>query len=94
MVDEFDFEFAPGRGNVYIPPELLEKDEMYENPQATLSAERDEPTWRPFQEGGYLDVDVEELMGFNEEGDWDLLDDEDSDEDGEFSFSEDEVWIS
>jgi hypothetical protein len=55
--------------------------------------EDEELAWRPFPEGGYMDVDVEELMGFNEAGGWDML--EDCVDDGEeFSFSEDEVWTS
>lgn len=92
MIDKFDFDFAPGRTNVYIPPELLEKDEMYGDDK--FEEEDDEAlAWRPFPEGGYLDVDVEELLGFNEEGDWELLDD-DGFEAEEFSFSEDEVWTS
>jgi GTP-binding protein len=93
MVDKFDFEFSPGRTSVYIPPELLEKESMRENPPSML-AEEEELAWRPFPEGGYLDVDVKELMGFNEYGDWDLLDDDEFDADSEFAFSEDEVWTS
>lgn len=91
MIDKFDFDFAPGRTNMYIPQDLLEKDAMYGD--EPVSEEEEELAWRPFPEGGYLDVDVEELMGFNEEGDWDLLDD-DSFDDEELSFSEDEVWTS
>lgn len=93
MIDKFDFDFSPGRTNIYLPPDLLEKDEMYGDDDGAMSEEEEELAWRPFPEGGYLDVDVEELMGFNEEGDWDLLDEEGFDEE-EFSFSEDEVWTS
>jgi hypothetical protein len=93
MIDKFDFDFSPGRTNIYLPPDLLEKDEMYGDDDDAISEEEEELAWRPFPEGGYLDVDVEELMGFNEEGDWDLLDEEGFDEE-EFSFSEDEVWTS
>ena len=51
--------------------------------------------WRPFDRGGFLDVDSEELVGFNDSGDWDLLDEGDYDDDGEYvSYEEDEVWIS
>jgi hypothetical protein len=55
--------------------------------------EDEELAWRPFPEGGYMDVDVEELMGFNEAGGWDMLEDG-VDDSEEFSFSEDEVWTS
>ena len=88
MIDEFDFEFSPGMTNVYIPPDLLEQ----EAPQTDVDEE--EIPWRPFQEGGFLDVDVEELVGFGEMDDWNLLED---DFDGENEFvlaDEDEVWTS
>jgi GTP-binding protein len=93
MVDKFDFEFSPGRTSVYIPPELLEKEATHENPPS-MSANGEELAWRPFPEGGYLDVDVEELIGFNEHDDWDLLDDDEFEDDSKFAFSEDEVWTS
>lgn len=93
MVDTFDFEFSPGRTSVYIPPEILEKEAIRENALA-ISAKEEELLWRPFPEGGYLDVDVEELMGFNEAGDWDLLDDDEFENENEFAFSEDEIWTS
>lgn len=92
MIDKFDFEFAPGRTNIYIPPDLLEKEAMFDDESET--EEEEELAWRPFPEGGYLDVDVEELMGFNESGDWGLLDDEGFDKEEDFAFSEDEVWTS
>jgi GTP-binding protein len=91
MVGEYDFEFSPGMTNFYIPPELLAKEEMYDHPKEEESEE--EAPWRPFREGGYLDVDPEELLGFNEAGDWDLLDEDEFDED-EFEVSEDDVWMS
>ena len=51
--------------------------------------------WRPFTQGGFLDIDTDELVGFGEEDDWDLLEhDDDFDEDGNFVFSDDEVWVS
>lgn len=93
MIDKFDFDFAPGRTNLYIPPDLWEKEFKYDDDKPETE-EEEELAWRPFPEGGYLDVDTEELIGFNEAGDWDLLDDEDFDNDEEFSFSEDEVWTS
>lgn len=93
MVDKFDFEFSPGRTSFYIPPELLEK-EAAANKPPSMSANEEELAWRPFPEGGYLDVDVEELMGFNEHGDWDLLDGDEFEDDSKFAFSADEVWTS
>lgn len=107
MVDEYDFDFAPGMTNPYIPPALLEEDAMYaeegeggpdarrgmllERPEAV---EEEEPKWRPFAEGGYLDVDEEELVGFNEDEGWDLLDDEDFDDDEMVVGEDDEIWTS
>lgn len=87
MIDAFDFEFSPGMTNPYIPPELLE-----EEMPARKEPEKEEPTWRPFPQGGFLDVDRDEFVGFNEDGDWDLL--EEFDEDGEFIFDDDEVWTT
>ena len=95
MIDEYDFEFSPGMKNPYIPPELLERDELFLNgPKKKEDEEKDaEPAWRPFAQGGFLDVDTEELVGFGEEEGWDLLEDDFFDEDGEFLYEDDdEVW--
>lgn len=86
MIDKFDFDFSPGMTNIYIPPELLESD--IENEEVI----DDDLQWRPFQQGGFLDVDTEEFVGFGEADDWDLLNDE-SFEDGA-EFADDEVWTS
>ena len=100
MVDRYDFDFSPGMTNPYIPTELLEKEAMFDMmPDGKIAGkdrdeeeEQEEPAWRPFQQGGFLDVDTEELVGFNEMGDWDLLDEdfsgegEGSDFDGEATF--------
>jgi GTPase len=95
MVDEFDFEFSPGLSNFYIPPELLQADLEHAAGGAKTVVKSEDRAWRPYDKGGYLDVDSEELVGFSDSGDWDLLDDEDYDEDGEFiSFEGDEEWIS
>jgi len=114
MIDKFDFEFSPGMKNPYIPPELLEADERRAAKAAAKSAggggaggkmveDDDALTWRPFTEGGFLDMDTDELVGFGEDEDWDLLEENDDeggafvfseDEGGEFVFSEDEVWVS
>lgn len=90
MVDKYDFEFAPGMTNPYLPVELLEKDSAYESSSEEVTEE--ETPWRPFPQGGFLDVDVEELVGFNDSGDWDLLDEEELDD--EKTFEDDEVWTS
>ena len=96
MVDKYDFEFNSYYNNQYIPQELLEKDLMYDDNGNYIppSEEEDEiPAWRPFNEGGFLDVDSDELEGFMDE-EWDFMDEDDFDEDGEFIFSDDEVWTS
>jgi GTP-binding protein len=98
MVDQYDFEFNSYYNNQYIPQELLEKDMMYDDDGNYIKPGKGDdddemPTWRPFNEGGFLDVDTDELEGFMSE-DWDFMDDEDFDDDGEFIFSEDEVWTS
>jgi GTPase len=107
MIDEFDFDFSPGKTNSYVPTDLLDKDDFF-NRKRSMDAEGDgrraghdrdrkpEAPWRPFQEGGFLDVDSDELVGFGEVDDWDLLEDDndDFDERGEFEFDDDEVWTA
>ena len=101
MVGEYDFDFAPGLTNPYIPPELLEQDAMYEEDESgerrailvdEPDSEADRP-WRPFSKGGYMDVDTDELIGFDEDGEWDLLDDDAFDGEN-FEYDDDEVWMS
>ena len=101
MVGEYDFDFAPGLTNPYIPPELLEQDAMYEEDESgerrailvdEPDSEADRP-WRPFSKGGYMDVDTDELIGFDEDGEWDLLDDDTFDGEN-FEYDDDEVWMS
>lgn len=97
MIGEYDFEFNAHYSNAYIPQELMEKDLMYDNDGKYIGEPKEEeeelPEWRPFQQGGFLDIDTDELEGFMED-DWDLMDEDDFDEDGEFIFSDDEVWTS
>lgn len=87
MIDQYDFDFSPGMTNPYIPAELLEQDTPKLN-----NEDEDEFEWRPFSEGGYLDVDSEEFAGFEDE-DWGLLEDEDVDEEN-FEYSDEEIWTS
>ena len=91
MIDKFDFDFAPGMTNIYIPPELLE-DEFDADDDDDDDEEAERP-WRPYAKGGFLDEDMGELIGFGESEDWDQLED-DFDEDQEFVFSDDEIWSS
>ena len=96
MVGVYDFEFNSHYNNQYIPQELLDKDMMYDeygNNKPKVDEEEEESTWRPFSQGGFLDVDTDELVGFMDD-EWDFMDDDDFDEDGEFIFSDDEVWTS
>ena len=90
MIDEYDFDFAPGMTNPYIPQELLERDALYEEkekakqPQTTRAmlldnndnGEDDDDVWRPFNKGGYMDIDKDEIVEFNDDGGWDLLEDD------------------
>mmetsp|Transcript_17677 Transcript_17677/g.35384 ORF Transcript_17677/g.35384 Transcript_17677/m.35384 type:complete len:652 (-) Transcript_17677:39-1994(-) len=86
MIDEYDFDFNPGLTNPYIPQELLEKDAAYEEKEnkehmrAMLLSndddEGEEEEWRPFSKGGYMDMDKDEIVEFNDDGDWDLLEDD------------------
>jgi len=105
MIDEYDFDFAPGMTNPYIPQELLEKDALYEEkeqqqlqaPRAMLmntnnDGEEEEEVWRPFNQGGYMDMDKDEIVEFNDDGGWDLLED-DFDLSPEF-MDGDELWTS
>lgn len=91
MIDQFDFDFSPSRTNIYIPPELLE-DEMDRAAVDDDTDDSDRP-WRPFSQGGYLDLDVDEFEGFGDSSDWELLED-DFDEEDEFSFADDEIWTA
>ena len=91
MVDIYDFEFAPGLTNMYIPEDLLERDYLYENPPEE-EVEQEEGQWRSFTDGGYMDVDTDELVGFDEDGDWNLL--EDDFDESNFVLDDDEVWMS
>lgn len=91
MVDKYDFDFSPGLTNPYIPVELIERDAMYEEKSQGAMLVEQPMEWRPFRSGGYLDDDIEELLSFNEDGDWDILDDAESME--EFSYEEDDdIW--
>lgn len=106
MIDEYDFDFAPGMTNPYIPQELLERDALYEeresarleqqSPRGMLLSndddDDDEEEWRPFNKGGYMDMDKDEIVEFNDDGGWDLLED-DFDLSPEF-LDGDEVWTS
>lgn len=95
MVDEYDFEFNPGMTNPYIPQDLLERDAKYFDSKLSTDEEGEELAWRPFQEGGFLDVDTDELVGFTETEGWDLLDAEFNDDEPDFELDEDdEVWMS
>jgi GTP-binding protein len=94
MVDQYDFDFSPRQTSPYIPEELMEKDADYLAKKAAKE-EEELPAWRPFAEGGFLDVDTDELVGFGEVDDWDLLEDDFVEDDGEtFVFSDDEVWTA
>ncbi|KAL7509080.1 hypothetical protein ACHAXN_006223 [Cyclotella atomus] len=103
MIDEYDFDFSPGKTNPYIPQELLDKDAMFEeqrapngqSPRGVLLDSKDEDEeipWTPFKKGGYMLMDKDEIVEFNEDGEWDLLDD-DFDLSGEF-MDGDDVWTS
>jgi GTP-binding protein len=87
MVDEYDFDFSPRMTNPYVPQHLLDEDAAR---YGSSVAEEEELQWRPFAQGGYLDVDTEEFVGFNDDGEWDLLDD---DEDN-LIYDDDEIWSS
>jgi hypothetical protein len=106
MIDEYDFDFSPGMTNPYIPKELLDKDEFYEKqrmgehgPRGMLldskdddDHEDDEDVWKPFNKGGYMLMDKDEIVEFNDDGEWDLLDD-DFDLNPDFQEG-DEFWTS
>jgi len=105
MIDKYDFDFSPGMTNPYIPAELLEKDAMYGDMRKLKTGksggngrlvedreEDEEPAWRPFSKGGYLDMDRDEIVEFNDDGEWDLLED-DFDLSPEF-LDGDEIWTS
>ena len=77
MVGDYDFDFSPGFTNPYIPEDLLEQDALWEQKQRNVGTIVDdsEQEWRPFRDGGYLDEDSEELVGFDDDDEWSLLED-------------------
>ncbi|KAG7368146.1 GTP1/OBG-domain containing protein [Nitzschia inconspicua] len=95
MVNEYDFEFNSRMTNLYIPQELLEKEKRMEAKANGKSDEDDdEIAWRPFSQGGFLDVDSDELVGFMDSDEWELLDDDFEDGDDFVFEDDDEVWTS
>jgi GTP-binding protein len=96
MVDEYDFEFNSCFTNQYIPKDQLDREYTFDEDGKRIveEEEEDEATpWRPYSEGGFLAEDSDELVGFQSD-DWEFLDEDGDLEDGEFDFSEDEVWTS
>jgi GTPase len=91
MVDVYDFEFAPGLTNMYIPEDLLDRDYLYESPQYE-SNEKETTKWRPFKDGGFMDVDSDELVGFHDQEDWELLEEEL--DDSMYALEDEEIWHS
>ena len=82
MVGDYDFDFSPGLTNPYIPAELLEQDALWEQKKNDIETiiEGGSQQWRPFHDGGYLDEDSEELVGFNDDNEWSLLEEEEEEE--------------
>ena len=80
MIDEYDFDFSPGKTNPYIPDELLEMDAFYGEQRGDDGAKKEEKEetdeWRPFNKGGFMDIDKDEILEFNDDGGWDLLEDD------------------
>ncbi|KAL3928834.1 MAG: hypothetical protein SGBAC_012474, partial [Bacillariaceae sp.] len=97
MVDDYDFEFNPGLTNPYIPQELLERDALFDGTKKSYDDDDDDAmAWRPYQQGGFLDEDRDELVGFTEDEEWDLLDEDFEFNEADFDFDgeDDEVWMS
>mmetsp|Transcript_22574 Transcript_22574/g.26167 ORF Transcript_22574/g.26167 Transcript_22574/m.26167 type:complete len:607 (+) Transcript_22574:293-2113(+) len=97
MVDQYDFDFAPGMTNPYIPADLLEREQLFEKMDNEGGMLIEEPQqgnkeWTPFRSGGYLEDDAEEVMGFNKDDGWDLLDFTEEIDLEEFILEGDDVW--
>lgn len=96
MIDDYDFEFTPGFTNPYIPAELLEKDALEEEQRAMLlsnDVDDDAAVDDDKEADDYWDyLDEDELVGFNDSGDWDALDADDADFDNFELREDDEVW--
>uniref|UniRef100_A0A7S1FY25 OBG-type G domain-containing protein n=1 Tax=Corethron hystrix TaxID=216773 RepID=A0A7S1FY25_9STRA len=100
MIDKYDFDFSPGRTNVYIPKELLDRDAehlLYATPEQEEELEKLQKERAimydlsdNYNADEYFDGDEEEMMSFNEDGDWDLLMAEDEGED----YAEEIAWTS
>jgi hypothetical protein len=94
MVNEYDFEFDPTKTNPYIPQDLLDQEARFAGEGMNEGDGEAERPWRPYNQGGFLDVDAGELVGFAESDDWDLLDDDDFTDGDAFEYADDEVWQS
>merc|ERR1719203_407682 len=83
MIDEYDFDFAPGMTNPYIPEELLEMDAFHEGQREEGrrlengdDGGEEVGFWKPFNKGGFMDMDKDEIEEFNDDEEWDLLEDD------------------
>lgn len=100
MVDVFDFYFSPDMTNPYIPDHLLARDAYFEA-QRELDAEvtrgGPEKTTKSAEWKGRYDFmgdDVEELLGFNEDDEWELLDNEQELDEYDHMLPGEEIWTS
>lgn len=99
MIGEYDFEFNSCFTNQYIPQYLLDKDLGYQE-EAERSTQNANDAgealhWRPYQQGGFLDEDSDELVGFMS-SDWDIFSEGDNydalESNDDFEVSDEQTW--
>jgi hypothetical protein len=93
MVDVYDFNFSPDLTNPYIPDYLLARDAYFEE-QMEESREGNSESRQWKKRYDFMDDDVEELLSFDEDEEWNLLDVAEEMEEGEHIVPGDDVWNS
>jgi len=93
MVDIYDFNFSPDLTNPYIPDYLLARDAYLEE-HMEEAREGNSESRQSKKRYDFMDDDVEELLSFDEDDEWNLLDVAEEMEEGEHIVPGDDLWNS
>jgi len=93
MVDIYDFNFSPDLTNPYIPDYLLARD-AYLKEHMEEAREGNSESRQSKKRYDFMDDDVEELLSFDEDDEWNLLDVAEEMEEGEHIVPGDDLWNS
>jgi GTP-binding protein len=93
MVDIYDFNFSPDLTNPYIPDYLLARDAYLEEHMED-AREGNSESRQSKKRYDFMDDDVEELLSFDEDDEWNLLDVAEEMEEGEHIVPGDDLWNS